>query len=57
MTNEHHHQLQQIGVSLDAKFNLKPTILIFTTKFAQKGIPYKAGQMNITNEFNIFEIV
>ena len=38
-----------IGISLGTKFQLKLTVLIFWTKFAQK--------VNITIEFCIFEIV
>ena len=35
----HHHQILHIRNSLGTKFQLKLKILIFRTKFAQKGIP------------------
>ena len=35
--SEHHHWILHIRISLDTKFQPKLTILIFWTKFAQKG--------------------
>ena len=35
--NEHHHKILHIRIGLGTKFQLRPTILIFWTKFAQKG--------------------
>ena len=35
--NGHHHQNHHICISLDDKFHLKQTFLIFLTKFTQKG--------------------
>ena len=35
--SEHHHWILLIQISLDTKFQLKLTVLIFLTKFAQKG--------------------
>ena len=40
------------------KFQLKLTILIFWTKFAQKGIPgKKTEKVNITIEYRLFKLV
>ena len=51
-------RIDHIRISLGAKFHLKPTINIFKTKFAQKGyFLSKAGQMNNTIEFSLFELV
>ena len=36
-TNDHCHQIQHIGISLGTTFYLKQAILIFFTKFAEKG--------------------
>ena len=50
-TNEHHHQIQHIWISLEAKFYLKQRILSFWTKFTQKVyFPSKTGQININGE-------
>ena len=46
---EHRHWMLHIRISLGTKFQLKLTVLIFWTKFAQK--------VNIMIEFCIFEIV
>ena len=35
--SEHHHWIPHIQISLGTKFQLKLTILIFSTRFAQKG--------------------
>ena len=35
--SQHHHWILDISISLNTKFQLKLTILIFWTKFAQKG--------------------
>ena len=35
--SEHHHSILHIRISLGTKFQLKLTILIFWTKFAEKG--------------------
>ena len=40
------------------KFHLNQTILIFWTKFSKKGYLFlNTGQMNLTNEFNILELM
>ena len=36
--SEHFHRTLPIRISLDTKFQVKQTILIFWTKFAQTGI-------------------
>ena len=46
-----------IWISLSTKFYLKQTVLIFWTKFAQKGYFWsETGPMNIINQFSIFEL-
>ena len=45
-------------ISLGIKFQLKPTILVFWTKFAQKGCFLSiAEKVNSSIEFAIFELV
>ena len=47
-----------IQISFGTKFQLKLTILIFCTKFIQKGyFRSKTEKVNITIEFSIFELV
>ena len=47
-----------IRISLGNKLQLKLTILIFWTKFAQKEFfPSKTEKVNNTNEFCMFELV
>ena len=47
-----------IRISLGTKFQLKLTILIFWTKFAQKGFfRSKTEKLNTTTEFCIFELI
>ena len=56
--SEHHRWILDFRNSLDTKFQLKLTILIFWTKFAKKGyFQSKAEKLNITIEFCIFELV
>ena len=56
--NEHRHWILYIWISLGTKFQLKLTILIFWTKFAQKGFfRSKAEEVKVTIEFYMFEIV
>ena len=46
-----------IRISLDTKFQLKLTILISCTKFAQKGcFRFETGKVNSTIAFRIFEL-
>ena len=58
-TNERLHRIQHICISLgNKKFHLKQIILSIWTKFAQKGYLWsRTGQMNITTEFSILELV
>ena len=49
--NKHHHYILHIRISISTKFRLKQTILIFWTKFVQK------GKINTTIEFHIFRLV
>ena len=47
--NKHHHEILHIQISLCINFQLNLTILIFWTKFAQKGcFQSKTGKMNTT---------
>ena len=56
--NEHHHWILHAKISVGTKFQLKVTILMFWTKFAQKGYFHsKTKKMNITIEFCMFELV
>ena len=56
--SKHYHWILDFRNSLDTKFQLKLTILIFWTKFAKKGyFQSKAEKLNITIEFCIFELV
>ena len=56
--NGHHHWILHIGISLSTNFQLKQTILIFWTKFVQKGnFQSKTDKMHTTIEFCIFELV
>ena len=56
--SKHHRWILDFRNSLDTKFQLKLTILIFWTKFAKKGyFQSKAEKLNITIEFCIFELV
>ena len=51
--NEHYHSIQQISVSLGTKFNHNKTVLLFWTKFAQKGcFQSKREKLNIPIEFS-----
>ena len=55
---EHDRWVLHIRISLDTKFKLKLTILIFWTKFSQKQcFRSKTEKVNTTNEFYIFELV
>ena len=54
--SKHHHWILHIWISLGTKFHLKLGILIFGTKFAQKGYFWsKTEKVNTTIEFYIFE--
>ena len=47
--SEHHHSIPHIQISLGTKFQLKLTILIFLTRFAQKGFFWsKTEKVNTT---------
>ena len=47
--SEHHHWILHIQISLGTKFQLKLTILIFLTRFIQKGFFWsKTEKVNIT---------
>ena len=55
---EHHQRILHIQNSLGTKFQLKLTILIFWTKFAQNGyFRSKTEKVNTTIEFCIFDLV
>ena len=55
---EHHHWILYIQIILGTKFQLKLTILMFWTKFAEKGcFPSKNKKLNTTIDFWIFELV
>ena len=54
--NEHHRWILLIQISIGTKFQLKLTILIFLSKFIQKGYFWSKTE-NITTEFCIFELV
>ena len=55
--SEHYHSIPHIQISLGIKFPLKLTILIFFTKFVQKGfLWFKTEKVNITMELCIFKI-
>ena len=54
---EEHHWKLNIQVSLGTKFQLKRTILIFSTKFAQKGVfPVKNGKSQQCSKILHFQI-
>ena len=56
--SEHHHWILHVQISVGTKFQLKVTILMFWTKFGQKGYFYsKTKKMNITIEFCMFELL
>ena len=56
--SDHRHWILQIRISLGIMFDLKPTILIFWTKFVRnKYFRSKTKKVNITIEFYIFELV
>ena len=56
--SEHHHWILHVRSSLGTKFQLKLTILIFWTKFAQKRcFRSKTEKVNIAIEFYIFKLV
>ena len=56
--SEHDHLILHAQISVGSKFQLKLIILIFWTKFAQKGYFHsKTKKMNITIEFCMFELV
>ena len=51
---EHHHWIPLIQISLGTKFQLKLTILIFLTRFTQKGFSWsKTEKVNTTYFFYI----
>ena len=55
---ENHHQILHIQITLDSKFQLQQTILIFGANFQKrKNFSSKTEKMNITIEFFIFELV
>ena len=57
-TSEQCHLILHIRIRLAIKFQLKLTILIFWTKFAQKGcFPSKTEKVNCTTEFSMFDLV
>ena len=43
--NDHRQEILQIGISLSTKFQLKLTVLIFWTKFTQKGTEFCIFQL------------
>ena len=54
---EHDNQIQHIQINHDTNFHCKQPILIFCTKFDQKGyLQSKTEQMNITTKFSISEL-
>ena len=56
--DEYHHWILDFRISLSTKFELKLTILIFSTKFAQKTYSQpKTKKINSTMEFCIFQLV
>ena len=56
--NEYHYWILHIWISLCPKFQLKLIILIFWTKFFQKGyFQSRAEKVNIIIEFCIFKLV
>ena len=56
--SEQRHWILHIRISLFTKFQLKLTILIFWTKFVQKGyFQSKTEKVNITIKFCIFKLV
>ena len=55
--SEHRHWTLHIRISLGTKFHLKLRIMIFSTKFPQKGcFPSRIEKVNTTIEFRIFEL-
>ena len=55
--SEHHHSILHVRISVGTKFQLKLIILIFWTKFAQKGYFHsKRKRVNSIIEFCIFEL-
>ena len=50
-TNEHHHRIQQIWISLGTKFHLKQTILIFGPNLAKNSI-FSPEQKKFTSPSN-----
>ena len=56
--SELHHWILHIWISVGTKFQLKQAILIFRTKFDQKGYFWsKLEKLNTTIEFCIFKLV
>ena len=56
--SNHRHWILHIRISLGIMFDLKPTILIFWTKFVRSEyFRSKTEKVNITIEFCIFELV
>ena len=56
--NEHHHRIVHIRISLSTKFQLIVIVLIFWTRFAQKGcFHYKTKKLNTTVDFCIYKLV
>ena len=56
--SELHCWILRIRITLITKFQLKPTILIFGAKFAQKGyFRSKTEKVNSTIEFYLFKVV
>ena len=55
--SEQRNWILHIRISIGAKFQLKLTILIFLTKFAQQDyFQSKTNKMNTAIEFRIFEL-
>ena len=56
--SDHRHWILQIRISLGIMFDLKPTILIFWTKFVRNEyFRLKTEKADITIEFCTFELV
>ena len=57
-TNENYHQISHIWISLNSKFQLQQTILIFSKKIPEKDYFWsETGKMSITIELFIFELM
>ena len=56
--SEHHHRILYIRIYLSTKFQLELTILIFRTKFPQKGcFPSKTENVDTPIEIYIFKLI